>query len=145
MANEREAVTTLAPFHKFTYLGQALAGFVHKASKNDNGEFIVFRPALLRHERGAKFDARVDEIAVGLTTDLGMKIDTRTDVNKFLVIEFHDQEPSTRGQPKKIFRVIELSREEMVGLRDGTFTLPEAVARKREPKAESASQNDLPF
>src|SRR4051812_5099305 len=101
MANEREAVTTLAPFHKFTYVGQALAGFVFKASKNDNGDFIVFRPALLRHERAGKFENRVDEIAVGLTTDLGMKIDTKADINKFLVIEFHDTEPSTRGQPKK--------------------------------------------
>lgn len=143
MAQDREAQTSLAAFYKFTTVGQSVAGLVSKTGHNDNGDFIVLAPALFRHERTAAFE-RSDELAVGLTTDLGMKIDPRNDKGRFLLIEFDDTEPTKRGQPKKLFRVVELTRTEIIGLRDGTFTVPDAPPRKT-PEKQAANQNDLPF
>jgi hypothetical protein len=144
MANEREAQTNRAPFHKFTEIGQALAGRVTKFGNNDNGAFIELHPVLSREERGGAWVREDAAIAVGLATDLGMKIDGRADMNKYLLIEFTDTEPSKRGQPKKIFRVLDLTLKEIVGLRDGTFTVPDAEPRKTPAKA-AEEIDDLPF
>lgn len=141
MPQEREAVRTLAEFVKFTTLGQAVAGRVKSSGKNDNGDFITVSPALVRKARGADWE-RFADVAVGLTTDLSMKVDSR-DVGKFLVLEFNDTEPSRKGQPKKLFRVFELSLAEMKGLVDGSFKLSDAQPA---PKKDLLDEDDdLPF
>ncbi len=141
MPQEREAVRTLAEFVKFTTLGSAVAGRVKLTGRNDNGDFITISPALVRKARGASWE-RFADVAVGLTTDLSMKVSAR-DVGKFLVLEFNDTEPSRKGQPKKLFRVFELSLDEMKGLVDGSFQLSEAAPKVQTDLLDE--DDDLPF
>jgi hypothetical protein len=130
MAQDREATTDRAPFFKFAAIGQAVAGHVFKYGNNDNGGFIEMRPVMVRDGRGEQWEKQEGPgIAVGLSTDLGMKI-TSGDVGRFLLIEFNDTEPAKRGQPRKVFRVIEMTKAEIIGLRDGSFIIPEAPPRK---------------
>jgi hypothetical protein len=98
---------------------------------------------MTREGRGETWE-RVEApgIAVGLSTDLGMKI-TSNDVGRFLLIIFDDTEPAKRGQPRKVFRVIELTKTEIIGLRDGSFVVPEAPPRKTPDAPASSSIDDL--
>lgn len=111
MATER-TVAPMASFFKFTKLGQAVAGKIEKYAHNEQGGFIVLRPALVRDDRGEVFQG-FDGAAVGLATDIRLKIQA-TDVNKFVRIEFVDKEPTAKGSPRKIFRVELLERAELV-------------------------------
>jgi hypothetical protein len=137
MATEREAQSNLAPFHKFTELGQAIAGKIERMGQTENGAFAIFHPVIGRSERGGSW-TKLSEIAIGLTTDLSMKVERR-DVGKYVFLEFNDTEPTRKGNDKKLFRVIELTRDEIIGLRDGTFSIADAVAK---PKIDRSLDRD---
>jgi hypothetical protein len=133
MATEREAQSNLAPFHKFTALGQAVAGKIERMGQTENGPFAILFPVIGRPERGGNW-TKLSEIAIGLTTDLSMKVERR-DVGKYVFVEFNDTEATRKGNDKKLFRVIELSRDEIIGLRDGTFTVADAVAKPKQDRS----------
>lgn len=161
MATERHA-GQLAEFFKFTKIGQAMVGRITKFGNHpQNGEFIVMEPVLIRSEPGAEA-VRYAGVALGLSTDLKWKITSPErdqsksggDVNKFVSIEFIDKEPSKKGSDKKIFRVLELTRDEMVALASGKEDMNSLYKRPVEavsaPSMESGGKpvdddDDIPF
>lgn len=111
MATERNA-KTMAEFFKFRRIGQTVAGRVteHKPGKPGMGEFIVMSPAIIA-ANGTMH--RYKAVAIGLTTDLAAKI-SPSDKGQFLSLSFVDTEPTDKGSERKIFKVLVLTKDEMV-------------------------------
>ena len=143
MAKEREAVRS--EFVKFTTIGQAVAGLVTDFRENDNGPLIEISPVIQRAGRGKEWQ-RFGSVAVGLGTDLARKI-SRNDVGSLLLIEFKDKEPTTKGSDLKIFRVLELERDELakLGLMIEPAQAKEAAAPKPADRQLGDDDDDLPF
>lgn len=150
MATER-TVAPMASFFKFTKIGQSIAGLISKYATNEQGGFIVLRPALIREDRASAY-CGYDGAAVGLATDIRLKI-TDKDTNKYVRIEFVDKEPTKKGSPRKIFRVELLERAELIALaRDADMSNRDkqyagrAGGHDDEMANEAAEeQDDLPF
>lgn len=107
MAQQREA--SLAEFVKFKANGAAAIGRVVKMKENENGGFIVLSPALYRANKDEPL-VRYEEVAVGLSTDLAMKVSDK-DVNKYFAIVLVGAKP-TKMSPMKLFNVLELTPTE---------------------------------
>jgi hypothetical protein len=150
MATERHA-GQLAEFFKFTKIGQAMVGRITKFGNHpQNGEFIVMEPVLIRAEPGTEA-VRYAGVAVGLSTDLKWKITSPErdqsgnggDRNKFISIEFIDKEPSKKGSDKKMFRVLELTREEMISLASGKEDMNALYKRPIETVSAMSMGNEI--
>jgi hypothetical protein len=151
MPQERTAAP-LSGFFKFTKIGQKAVGRVSQYRTSDNGAFIVMSPICLwqsKASEGEKYQAA----SVGLSTDLGLKINIR-DVGKFLSIEYVDAEPTRKGSNKKLFRVQELNRAELVAAvagaseehRGEVYSLASANDDEgAAPGAVTDNDDDLPF
>lgn len=112
MATKREA-RQLSEFFKFREVGQIVAGVADKFGQSGkfDTQYVVFEPALLRASKDAT-PTKYGSLAIGLSADLLAKVSPRNDVGRYLSIEFTGYEPSPKGQPKKIFEVLELTGEE---------------------------------
>lgn len=147
MATERNA-GILAEFFKFSQLGSKVAGRVREFKSSDNGPFVVFEPCVIREGRNGT-PTRYHSVAVGLTTDLRMKLHTPHDAGKFFALEFREKEPTSKGSDRKLFKVEELSLEEMRELAALAEQSTDGVYRK--PTASNAlvengeDDEELPF
>ena len=112
MPVKREA-RELSEFFKFKQPGQIVVGVADKFGTTGqfNTQYVVFEPALLRGDTNGT-PTKYGSLAIGLSADLLAKINPRTDVGMYLSIEFTGREPSKKGAPKKVFEVLELSKEE---------------------------------
>lgn len=145
MPIERNA-PKLAEFYKFTRVGQAVAGRITKIKHNDNGPIATVSPVLIRRSRNAKWE-RFAEVAIGLSTDARVKVDMARDTGKFMLFEFDSTEPTSKGSPRKIFRVAELSRDEMMAYAESA-TAGESInepADSEQASSPLAEDDDLPF
>lgn len=149
MATERNS-KTMAEFFKFTQIGQAVAGLITSFKTSENGPFALFEPVLIR-DNPDEPPKRYAGVAVGLSTDLKIKLDMQQDVKKFFSIEFAEKEPTSKGSDRKIFRVLELTRDEMKALAAGTLDTGDIyrkpVARVNATVGGTATEedDDLPF
>ena len=153
MAQERQA-GPMSSFFKFTEIGQVAAGFVKRHFSGDNGDAFVLAPAVLR-ETATGQPKTYHGAAVGLSTDMLRKVDTRADVGKFLSLQFIGTEPSKKGSPTKLFKVLELTAGEfdMMAARstvvNDTYQPPARNARPVDSIAEDGGEleedDSLPF
>jgi hypothetical protein len=109
MPKERTAAP-LAEFVKFRAVGARVLGRVTKFDTNDNGSFIVLHPAYVL-DAGEREPTRYEEIAIGLTADMRGKI-TPSDVGSMLVIGMVGEKPTNKGNPTKLFKVMEVAKGE---------------------------------
>lgn len=143
----------MSGFFKFTQIGQAVAGRITRFAQGDSdkGPFIALSPVMVSNERGAVMQ-QWESCAVGLSTDLALKISER-DVGSLVTITFKDKEPTTKGSPRKIFTVMELSVDEMRELAATTDKSHRSEpypnrADEKTPAANNtagADDDDLPF
>lgn len=150
MPQERTAAP-LSGFFKFTKIGQKVVGRVSQYRTSDNGTFIVMSPVCLWPGKGSQGEM-YQAASIGLSTDLGLKVNIR-DVGKFLSLEYADAEPTRKGSNKKLFKVLELTRAELVAAVNGAnddnrqevYSL--ASSNEEEPGAGASTDddNDLPF
>jgi hypothetical protein len=142
MATQRTAAP-MSAFFKFTKIGQKIAGRIHQYRTNDQGGFVILRPAILRDSRSDTFHA-YESAAVGLATDLKLKI-TQRDEGKYISVEWTDQEPTKKGSPRKIFDVLELSGDEMKTLAAGAdMSHRTELYRGRDGDANAAGDQTIP-
>lgn len=156
MSTERR-VAPIAGFFKFKKKGQKIAGMVQRYKTGENGAFIVISPAVVFNEKGQKGEMW-ESVAIGLSTDLALKV-TQRDVGRSLSLEFVDTEASRKGNPRKIFKVLQLEREELIELAQGSgnshrkehYPLAERGQRSEyddegeDYDASGAGEDDLPF
>jgi hypothetical protein len=117
MSTERK-VAPLSGFFKFKQKGQKIAGLVQRYKTGENGAFIVLAPAVIFTGKKGEPGEMYGSVAVGLSTDLNLKV-TVKDTGRYLSLEFVDTEPSRKDEPRKIFRVLQLEREELIQLAEG--------------------------
>lgn len=147
MAQER-TVRPMGAFFKFTRIGQWAAGKVARGNETENGPFIVFEPVLIHAEDGPP--RMYESAAIGLSTDLSLKIDYKLDVGNLLLIEFADTEPTKKGSPKKVFRVSVLTPAELTNLAVGAdgsnrHTAYVAPGTQTTPGALQDEPDEFPF
>ncbi len=147
MSKER-TVAPMGGFFKFTTIGQQVAGVVKRYGNSDNGPFIVFEPVLVRNARGEQMHSFASA-AVGLTTDLKLKV-SQTDVGKCLALTFTDTEPTKKDSNKKLFRVEELDRGELIDLARAADNSERQNVYSRSAETEgdivaADNDDDLPF
>lgn len=159
MAERREA-GELAEFFKFTTIGQAVVGRIKKFGNHPrNGPFVVFEPVLIRSNPKEE-PVRYAGVAVGLSTDLQYKLlsperaraegKNGHDEGKFVSVLFERTEPSKfENNPKKVFDVLILSREEMIALSQGKENMGTMYKKPAESVSVSSmghvDDDDLPF
>lgn len=154
MPTERKS-QPLAAFFKFTKRGQQIAGKVSLHRVTENGPMVVFTPAVIRHDKSGPMMAFAS-VALGLSTDLRFKIG-EGDKGKYFSVEFIETEWTAKDSEKKIFRVLELSREEIIAIsasadmthRDSLYS-PKIVSTAVEAGESgdvtaSKEDDDLPF
>jgi hypothetical protein len=112
MPVKREA-RELSEFFKFKQPGQIVVGVADKfgVTGQFQTQYVVFEPALLRGDANGT-PTKYGSLAVGLSADLLAKISPRNDVGRYLSVQFTGHEPSKKGAPKKVFEVLELTKEE---------------------------------
>lgn len=141
----------MAGFFKFTAKGQAIAGIVKRHFNGDNGHAFILSPCVIKSEPDGE-TTTYQAAAVGLSTDMLIKVDVAADVGKCLLFEFVDTEASKKGSPRKIFRVGELTTGEL----DKMFTRaktnipepyqpPSKTAAVESPSDMADEDDELPF
>jgi hypothetical protein len=111
---ERNA-TPLAEYFKFRDKGQRVIGKVQKFFTNENGLSMVMSPVILwTKAKGTPQAYR--NIAIGLTTDLRYKIIDPDDKDLWFSIELVGFEPSGKGAPRKMFKVLSLDENEVTAI-----------------------------
>lgn len=151
MATERNG-GTMAEFFKLVKFGQKVIGRIdeYHEARNGNSAFVVISPVLIREEPKDAVMTRYHGVAIGLTTDLVRKV-TDKDIGHFLSIEYVSSEPTNKGSPRKIFRVLELEKMEMLELAreaaavDGVYKAPARTIAADGEQAADDDGDDLPF
>lgn len=144
----------MAGFFKFVAQGQAIAGLVKRHFNGDNGHAFILSPCvILSPDTGET--KMYDAAAVGLSTDMLIKVDVHADIGKVLFFKFVSTEPSAKGSPRKIFQVGVLSPGEFDKMtmrvhsrvKDVYQPIPFPEANQTAPTASVASDDeyDLPF
>lgn len=123
MATERVA-KELAEFFKFRQIGQVVIGYVDAegVSGQYGTRYIVMEPVLIRVTPEAA-PQQFGSVALGLSADLLSKINPKKDIGRCLSIEYVKDEPSPKGNPKRIFKVLELTAQEFTAL--GNRSVPD--------------------
>ena len=160
MARERDggAPDARAEFVRWTRIGQAVAGYIAAYRENDKGGLIELSPVVSRVGRGQDFQV-YGSLAVGISADLARKI-TPVDVGRVVLIEFKDVEPTTRENPRRIFRVLELEEADAakIGLTPAAIREAQKAAQVSRSSSSAATaerpatgfpgaedEDDLPF
>lgn len=119
MAKELQSrpMAPLGEFVNCTVIGQSVAGRAESFKKNDNGEFVTLRPAVIRVKPGGDWH-RYDALAFALSTDARFKLNEPRDRHKgqWLLFQLVDKENTGKGSPKKIFKVLILEEKEVAAL-----------------------------
>lgn len=107
----------LSGFFKFTELGQSVVGQVKDffTAGEKNNPSMVLAPAMIRDERNG-IPKRYASVAIGLSTDLRLKIDPKAHKGAFLLVEFVGKEKTNKGSDYKEFRVLILDSDEIRAL-----------------------------
>lgn len=152
MATERK-VRAMSSFFKFTEIGDMAAGKVREFKSGENGTFMILSPVLVRKGRKGTVE-QFQSAAVGLKTDLSLKIDTRSDIGALLQCTYTDDEPTKKGNPKKIFTVLLLTQDEIGKLaatadrshKDEPYHVePEEKSEIADETEDDSEDDDLPF
>lgn len=158
MATERVA-PPLSGFFKFSKVGQSIAGHVDSVrtvnTQQGTSTFIVLRPVLIHdgHKaNGSPLYERYESCAIGLSADLRAKI-TERDAGLYLRITYDRQEPTKKGNPKRVFLVEILEGHEMRALNDkagkehaATPYFPDSAGNRSESDdTGDDNEDDLPF
>lgn len=143
----------MAEFIKFDKKFIKVAGQIKKYEPNSvNGPFILLEPALVRLANEQVF-TRYQGLAVGLATDLRIKLQFPQHLNEFVSIELIDYEPARRANhsPRKIFSVHLLDRVEILELAQNSNKVDDVYRKpvdtvSDDPTADSKDDSDdLPF
>ena len=151
MAKEREA-KPISSFFKFTDIGDMAAGTIREFRKSQFGEFFVLSPAFLRRGRKGKVE-RYESAAITIASDMISKIDSSKDKGLSLSITFDDTEPTKKGSPKKLYKVLELEPQEQKQLastadnehRDEAYIVSKSEADDSGIPADDDDDDDLPW
>lgn len=115
MPVERKGAT-LPGFFKFTEKGMAIAGSLKGVYTGiEESTFAILTPCITYNGKGKKGKVWA-AAAIQMSADLRAKIDSDrkgVDNDKLFTVTFTGTEPSSKGSPKKVFRVEELSKDEM--------------------------------
>lgn len=112
---------SLAEFVKFRAVGTCVFGYVSRAGKNANGDFVVLEPAAVRFSARERFE-KYGELAVGLSTDLASKL-SPSDVGQYIFIAFVGTRPTSKD-PMKLYNVVPVTRDNCVALLNGESEVP---------------------
>ena len=111
---EREKVNV--QFAKITRIGQSVAGTITRFGENDNGPFMILGGdgsfAYAREQPGAEWQ-KFESFAVGLSTNLAEKIFPDKDKGSAFACRYRDNEKTSRGGEKKMFKVLHLDAAEL--------------------------------
>ena len=148
MAQER-ASREMAEFFKFSHIGQSVVGFVETfgAGGQYNTKYALFEPVLIRESDSGPL-RRFGSVAIGLSADLLSKLNVNRDAQQYFGIKYIDNEPTGKGSPKKIFRVMKLEEREFLRLAEQANADFEHVPYKAEElpgDATDAVDEDLGF
>ena len=150
MAQERKA-KPMGAFFKFTEIGQSVAGKIAEFKNGADNVFMIIDSPVLRSSKKEK-PVQYLTAAVGLATDIATKIDRRKDAGKYFYIEYNDTEPTTKGSPKKLFKVLEITPQEFHSLEQMSerrtsdpYTTHNTAIDDDKPEVTDNAQDDLPF
>lgn len=154
MATERTAAP-LSGFFKFNKVGQSVVGHVNRfiTANTTNGPstFMILRPVLIHDGNktpGTPLYERWESCAIGLSADLRGKLSQR-DEGLFVRITYDSQEPTKKGNPKRVFKVEILEPSEIRALNDAAGKDHQAepyFADKVHGDSETSEEgDDLPF
>lgn len=146
MGQQREAAT-MAEFFKFKKIGQGVAGRIIEFKKSNNGDFIVLSPVLVKDNREGGW-TRYYSLALGLTTDIKMKLIPEQDKGAMFAFYYVDNQPTTKGSPRKVFVVEKLEKQEIAELSAGCEKIDDVYRAPVATMAEmqhAENEDDLPF
>ena len=158
MATERVA-PPLSGFFKFSKVGQSVAGHIDSVrtvnTQQGTSTFMVLRPVLIHDGNkatGSPLYERYWSCAIGLSADLRAKI-TERDAGLYVRITYDRQEPTKKGNPKRVFLVEIMEGHEMRALNDkagkehaATPYFPETTGTRGESEhSGDEDEDDLPF
>jgi hypothetical protein len=148
MAQERES-REMAEFFKFTKVGQSIVGWIETFGQGGQygTKYALFEPVLIRENESAPL-RRFGSVAIGLSADLLSKLNINRDAQKYFGIKYIDNQPSGKGSPKKVFRVMQLEEREYLKLQEQASVEFEGVPYKAEEQPGDAPEefdDDLGF
>lgn len=110
MGTERKA-PPMSGFFKMQQVGDAASGWLKSViTTKEAGTFGVFEPLCTR-AHGQRKSTSWKSGAIGFSTDIRLKI-TKKDEGRFFSLRLSELEDTSKGNPKKIFTILELSAEE---------------------------------
>lgn len=140
----------MAEFFKPKTIGQALVGRISEfLPDKGNGPFIVLEPVILKEDPKGGY-VRYHSLALGLSTDLRFKLREQNHKGQWVSVEFVDTEPTSKGSPKKIFKVMQLTNAEAADFsgmieRNAGDVYRKPVEQMRDEPVSSDDDDDLPF
>lgn len=156
MATERER-RKMSSFFKFSEIGDTIAGQIKEFRQSQYGTFFVLSPVFVKRGRNGTVE-RYQSAACKLASDMLSQIDADKDKGAAVSITYYDSEPTSKGSPKKLFRVLDLDQADINKLskaadnthRDDPYIAPDAKQSATsfdDDKSEIADDDDddLPF